>query len=79
MNTTVKLTREEAKELVLEGADNVMCADVEVLILANPSYAEDHPEECDEDAPRWVGVMLDDLDEETSEFPSGWKNFELWN
>ena len=79
MNTTAKLTREEAKELVMSGADNVMCSDVEVLILSSPSYAEDHPEDCDEDAPRWVGVMAEDLDEETGEFPSDWHNFELWN
>ena len=73
MITSTQLSREEALSYVLEGADNVMCSDMDVIVLGSDCSDED-----DEETVRWVGVTLDDVCDETCTFPQNWVNFELW-
>ena len=73
MTTSTRLSREEALRYVLEGADNVMCSDMDVIVLGSDCSDEDG-----EETVRWVGVTLDDVCDETCTFPQNWVNFELW-
>ena len=73
MTTSTRLSREEALRYVLEGADNVMCSDMDVIVLGSDCSDEDG-----EETVRWVGVTLDDVCDETCTFPRNWVNFELW-
>ena len=73
MITSTRLSREEALRYVLEGADNVMCSDMDVIVLGSDCSDEDG-----EETVRWVGVTLDDVCDETCTFPQNWVNFELW-
>ena len=73
MITSTQLSREEALSYVLEGADNVMCSDMDVIVLGSDCSDEDG-----EETVRWAGVTLDDVCDETGTFPQNWVNFELW-
>ena len=44
MITSTQLSREEALSYVLEGADNVMCSDMDVIVLGSDCSDEDGEE-----------------------------------
>jgi hypothetical protein len=62
----IPITRAEAYEAVMAGADNVMCLEY---------YDHGCSDHCDNQC--WVGVQRGDEDE-NGEWPEHWKTFELW-